>query len=98
MCKQPGATRLQNVPPAVAQAGSGLCNIVSNNASAAASTAQLCQAAQHFAVTGTLGWGAGIDVNATVDQNAGAAIGVSWQLANMQADDVSLLLLTAWHL
>lgn len=86
-----GAATLQDVPSQVAAAGAALCGATAGNTTAAASTAQLCQAAQHFAVTGTLGFGAGIDVNATVDQNAGAAIGVSWQLASTQADSVSIL-------
>lgn len=80
---------LQDVPPQVAAAGAALCESVAGNMTAASSS-QLCQAAQHFAVTGTLGWGAGIDVNASVDQNAGAAVGLSWQLASTQSADVSL--------
>ncbi len=88
LCGLPVAT-LVDVPAQVASAGAALCKIVAGNTTAAASTSQLCQAAQHFAVTGTLGYGEGIDVNATVDQNAGAAVAVSWQLASTQADDVS---------
>ena len=79
---------LQDVPPQVAMAGSALCESITGNVTAA-STSQLCQAAQHFAVTGTLGWGAGVDVNASVDNNAGAAVGLSWELASTQSADVS---------